>query len=139
MKVVIDTNIILDALMKREPWAATAQALLRAAAMDKIKGFIIASQTTDVFYLLCRQGADETTAKSIIQRLTESVKVFDVTSADVKNALASTMQDYEDGLLACCAKRQKMEYIITRNEAGFAQSPVMAISPLAFAEQLPYG
>lgn len=45
MKVLIDTNIILDALLVREPWAAAAQALLRIAAMEKVKAYIIASQT----------------------------------------------------------------------------------------------
>ena len=132
MIALIDTNIILDALMNREPWVSTAQAILRAAVMEKFMGCIIASQTTDIFYLLCRQGAQEITVKNIIQKLVESIYVLDVTFYDVQNALASTMLDYEDGLLAYCALRHNANYIITRNELDFIQSPVTAISPLAF-------
>jgi len=135
MKVLIDTNVILDALLMRDQWAATAQELLRIAAMDKVRGCVTASQTTDIFYILCRQGASEATGKAVIKTLTESVKVLDVTYADVQNALVSDMSDYEDGLLAHCAKRQKVEYVITRNEKDFAQSPVPALSPQAFLEK----
>ena len=136
MKALIDTNVILDALLARDPWAATAQELLRAAAMDKFKSGIIASQTTDIFYVLCRQGAGEAAAKNILKKLTDSVKVSDVTPADVQSALASDMLDYEDGLLAYAGKRHKAEYIITRNEKDFGQSPVPAISPEVFLEKL---
>lgn len=135
MKVLIDTNVILDALLARQPWAATAQELLRTAATDKFKAFISASQTTDIFYIFCRQGTDEVTAKDIIQRLINSVNVSEVTSADVQNALASDMLDYEDALLAYCSKRQKADYIVTRNETDFMKSPVPAISPQVFLEK----
>ncbi|MDR3084935.1 MAG: PIN domain-containing protein [Christensenellaceae bacterium] len=136
MKVLIDTNVILDALMNRDPWAAAAQELLRYAAMEKVKGFVAASQTTDIFYLLRRAGAEEGSAKEIIKKLTDGVGVSDITPADVQGALASNMPDYEDALLAFCAKRQKAEYIITRNEKDFGRSQVPAISPSAFLEKL---
>ena len=132
MKALIDTNVILDALMTREPWAASAQEILRTVAMDKFIGFITASQTTDIFYLLRRHGADEVTSKKIIKKLTASVKVSDVSSADVGSALDSDMPDYEEGLLAYCAKRQKTDFIVTRNKKDFAKSPVPAISPDEF-------
>jgi len=132
MKALIDTNVILDALMTREPWAASAQEILRTVAMDKFIGFITASQTTDIFYLLRRHGADEVTSKKIIKKLTASVKVSDVLPADVGNALDSDMPDYEDGLLAYCAKRQKTDFIVTRNKKDFVKSPVPAISPDEF-------
>ena len=135
MKVLIDTNVVMDALINREPWADAAQEILRAVAMEKIKGYIIASQTTDIFYLLCRQGADKATAKGIIETLMGSMMVMGVIPDDVNNALASDMLDYEDGLLACCAKRQKAEYIVTRNEKDFKESPVPAISPQTFLER----
>ena len=57
-----------------------------------------------------------------------------VIPADVQNALASDMPDFEDGLLACCAKRQNAKYIITRNEKDFEHSPVPALSPQIFLE-----
>jgi predicted nucleic acid-binding protein len=137
MKVLIDTNVILDVLMQREPHFECSAEFLRLCGV-KITGFIIASQTTDIFYLLCREGKDAAAAKSILIKLTDNIRVIDVTAADVKSALAGEMSDYEDALIAYRAKRQKADYIITRNEKDFKQSPVPALSPRAFLRESGY-
>ncbi|MDR3270351.1 MAG: PIN domain-containing protein [Peptococcaceae bacterium] len=134
MKVLIDTNVILDVLTKREPHFEISASFLKLCGVQTT-GFIASSQTTDIFYLLHRMGKSATKAKAVIQILIGNVKVIDVTAADVKNALASAMPDYEDALLAFGGKRHKAEYIITRNEKDFEQSPVPALSPQAFLEQ----
>ncbi|MDR1205659.1 MAG: hypothetical protein LBL26_09305 [Peptococcaceae bacterium] len=67
--------------------------------------------------------------------LIDNINIIDVTAADVKNALASAMSDYEDAMLAVSGQRWKADYIITRNEKDFRQSPVTALSPQAFLEQ----
>jgi hypothetical protein len=63
------------------------------------------------------------------------VKVLDITASDVQNALNADMPDYEDSLLACRAERQKIDYIVTRNEKDFSMSRVSALSPQAFLKQ----
>jgi predicted nucleic acid-binding protein len=136
MQIFIDTNVILDALMMREPWAASAQTLLRDAALGKFNSNILASQTTDIFYIIRRQGVDAGAAKSIIRKLTNTINISEVTLADVNNALSSNMNDYEDALLAYCAYRYKAAYIITRNEKDFLESPVSALPPEIFLKQL---
>jgi predicted nucleic acid-binding protein len=131
MKVLIDTNIILDVLTRREPHYEFSSSILKLCG-TRITGCIAVSQTTDVFYLLRREGIDAVSAKSIVKKMTDNVKLLDVTAPDVQNALASAMPDYEDALLACCAGRQKADYIITRNEKDFELSPVPAMSPKQF-------
>jgi predicted nucleic acid-binding protein len=134
MKILIDTNVILDVLTGREPhFKASADVLKLCGA--RLTGLITASQTTDIFYMLRREGKDVQSAKAILKKLTDNIKVINVTSDDVKNALSSGIADYEDALLACGAKRQKAEYIITRNEKDFQQSPVTAITPIKFLEE----
>ncbi len=128
MKVLIDTNVILDVLMKREDHFEASASLLKLCG-TRITGYISASQTTDIFYLLRRAGQDADAVKSVLKKLLSHIKVLDVTAHDVANALASTMNDYEDALLACQAKRQKADYIASRNAKDYAQSPVSAISP----------
>ena len=135
MKVLIDTNVILDVLMKREPHFEFSAQILKLCDTN-ITGCITSSQTTDIFYLLRRFGKDAQSAKDMIKKLTDNVKVLDSNNIDVQNALASSMADYEDAMLAFCAKRKKNEYIITRNEGDFALSPVPAISPQTFLERL---
>ena len=134
MKVLIDTNVIMDVLTRREPYVEFSAPFLKICGI-RISGVITAHQTTDIFYLLCRLGMREHSAKDIIKKLSGNIKVTGVTVADVQNALASYMPDYEDGLLSCCAQRIKAEHIITRNEKDFAASPVPAISPQMFLEK----
>ena len=101
----------------------------------QIKGFIVANQTTDIFYLLRRAGKDVQSTKDIIKKLTDNVTVLDISATDVQNALNAEMIDYEDSLLACRAKRQKVNYIVTRNEKDFNLSQVPALSPQTFLKQ----
>lgn len=134
MKILIDTNVIIDVLIGRGPHFESSAAFLKLCG-KQITGLIIASQTTDIFYLLRRNGKNSDEAKLILQKLTTNLKVTDVTAVDVKNALDSEMPDYEDALLAYAAKRQKTEHIVTRNEKDFVKSPVIALSSQVFLEQ----
>ncbi|MCL2545340.1 MAG: PIN domain-containing protein [Clostridia bacterium] len=134
MKVLIDTNVILDVLTRREPHFAFSAALLKLCGMQ-VAGCIAASQTTDIFYLLRRSGKDAQSSKAVIKRLAGNLKVLDITATDVQNALSTEMPDYEDALLACRARRHKAEYIITRNERDFQLSQVPALSPKIFLER----
>ena len=135
MKALIDTNVILDVLTKREPHFEFSASFLRLCGRQVI-GCVIASQTTDIFYMLRRAGKDVQSAKDVVKKLTNNVKVLDITAVDVQSALAAEMPDYEDSLLACCAKRQNMDYIVTRNEKDFKSAQVPALSPRTFLERL---
>jgi predicted nucleic acid-binding protein len=131
MKVLIDTNVILDVLMKREPHLEGSVVFLKLCG-TQITGLVTTNQTTDIFYILKRGGLTSTDAKSLIRRLIENVKTVDVVSADVVPALDCEIDDYEDALISFTAKRQKANYIVTRNEIDFTNSPVPAISPDEF-------
>jgi len=134
MKVLIDTNVIIDVLNGRRPYFEASAAFLKLCGTQVI-GLLAASQTTDIFYLLRREGKTAAEAKAVVKKLTDNIKVVDVTAADVKSALNSDMADYEDALLAYNGKRQKVNYIVTRNEKDFIKSPVPIVTPQAFVEQ----
>jgi predicted nucleic acid-binding protein len=129
MKLLIDTNVILDALMQREPWSQPAQALILAIANDKADGCITASSFTDIYYILRKYMKDKEKIKQTLLGLLELVNVLDVTGTDCKKAFDLSISDYEDALLAYCAKRNKADAIVTRNEKHFVGSPVKPISP----------
>lgn len=133
MKILIDTNVILDVLTGREPYCESSAAVLKLCG-TQITGLISATQTTDLFYLLRREGKGAAWAKTVIQQLIDHLKVIDATESDVKNALASNMTDYEDALLAFGGKRHRADYLVTRNGKDFMNSPVSALSPQAFLE-----
>jgi predicted nucleic acid-binding protein len=136
MKVLIDTNVILDALLMRKPFCDAASNLLFAVAEEKCDGYITASSFTDMYYLINKSIRYPRSTKEILLSLIEIVKILDVFGEDCEKAFDLPMTDYEDALQAFCAKRNEMDYIITRNEKHFIGSPIRAISPDDFLGKL---
>jgi predicted nucleic acid-binding protein len=138
MKVLIDTNVILDALAKRPLFYDNAEKIFFLAAEEKIKAFITASSVTDISYLIRKHLRSSEEAKLALLKLFTLFQIIDVTGEDCKKALEQNITDYEDALLATCARRNKIEYIITRNIKDFTNSPVPAILPERFVSTHPY-
>ena len=129
MKLLIDTNIILDAMMIREPWAESAQDIILAIAEEKAEGYITASSVTDIYYLLRKHLKDKEQTKKAIIGLLSIVNVLDVNGIDNEKAFDLPLSDYEDAVLVCCGKRHKMDRIVTRNTKDYKDSPVQAVEP----------
>jgi len=129
MNVLIDTNVILDAGLNRRPFNASAEKILLLVAEEKVNASITASSVTDIYYFLKRDYHDSNQAKEMLINFFNIFEVIDVTKSDCERALGLSMDDYEDALLATCAKRRRLELIITRNLKDFAESPVTAITP----------
>jgi len=129
MKLLIDTTIILDALMNRVPWAKAAQDVIIAVAEEKVEGCVTASSFTDIHYLLRKYLRDKEKTKQALLGLLTVVNVLDVTGSDCEKAFDLPMSDYEDALIAYCGKRHKVDGIITRNLKHYEGSPVKAVEP----------
>ena len=129
MKLLIDTNVILDAMMIREPWAQSAQDVILAIAGEKAEGYITASTVTDIYYLVHKHLRNKEQTKQALAGLLAVVNVLDVNGTDCEKALDLPMHDFEDALLACCGKRHKVDRIVTRNITDFKNSPVQTIEP----------
>lgn len=136
MNILIDTNVILDAMLARAPFSESAQKLFIMAAEDKINACLTASSVTDIHYLLYRHLRDDTQCRQALLKLFTIFNILDVTGSDCEKALELPMPDYEDALLAACAKRGKVDCIITRNLKDFNGSPVKAISPDNFLKSI---
>jgi len=139
MKLLIDTNIILDYLMKREPWAEAAQEIILAIAEEKIEGYITANSLTDIYYLLRKHLGKKEQAKHVLTGLIEIIKILDVNGADCEKALKLDMTDFEDALLICCGERNKVDHIVTRNLKDFEGSPISVSEPDAILKKLQSG
>lgn len=136
MKVMIDTNIVLDVLLQREPFFQASYEVMKRSAQDEIEGFVSASAATDIFYLLRRELKDRQKAKDILETLFQLIGFADALGEDVYAAIASNMVDFEDALVAAVAARCQMNYIITRDTRDFTDSPVKALSPDEFLSLL---
>ena len=132
MNAMVDTNVILDILGKREPFVQHSSAILMLAAKEKLSASITANTVTDIYYLMKKYPQNPEAIKNALLGLMEVFEVIDVTKVDCIKAFDLPMKDYEDAVLAHCAKRVKAEYIITRNTKDFTNSPVNAIAPEDF-------
>ena len=134
MNILIDTNVVLDAMLSRSPFAETAQKLFIMAAEEKINAHVTASSITDIYYLLHKHLHDKKRCRQEIFKIIKLFSILSVAGSDCEKALDLPLADYEDALLAECAKRSKMECIITRNVKDFEGSPVRAVLPGDFLE-----
>jgi len=131
MLILFDTNVILDVLAKREPFYQNSGAAIKFCSKLNY-GCLSIVQCRDIHYLLCKSGLSSDDSKLSVTLLLSQLKLLIADDNDVKNALSSEMSDFEDALLAYCAARHDVQYIITRNEKDFVKSPVKVISPHDF-------
>lgn len=133
MILMLDTNVILDILLKREPFFYDS--FLTAVNIDENgdAGIISASAVTDLFYVI-KKSIGTVKAREAISNLKEFFTVASVESDDIDKAVTSGVFDFEDALVSVISKKYNADYIITRNKADFGASPVPAISPKEFLQ-----
>jgi predicted nucleic acid-binding protein len=135
MRALIDTNVIVDILGRREAFFDCSYAVVKLAAEGKLDAFTPAGSIADAYYIIRKSVKDPVAARDAIATLLQLVRVCDTTASDVTAALTLNIVDFEDSILAATARREKAECIITRNERDFGQSPVPAVSPADFIAQ----
>ena len=140
MRVLLDTNVIVDVLQRREPWFADGQKIFYAAADGRIAACITAKEAADIYYFTRRQFAGQdhvdVKARQIMIKLYALFELIDTLAADCQNALANENGDYEDAIMIETAVRAQVDAIITRNPAHFKHSPVSVYSPKEFVNYL---
>lgn len=132
MKILVDTNVIIDALTSQEPFRENAEQIFLLSANRIEDMYITASSATDIYYLVSKYLHSTEQAKNIMVKVYELFNILDVTSNDCQDALVSGMNDYEDAVVSCCAFRNHIDYIVTRNIKDYGESKVRAILPGEF-------
>ncbi|GHV90105.1 DNA-binding protein [Spirochaetia bacterium] len=129
MKAVIDTNIIIDAIASRVPFNRAAEEILLLAAERKISAAITARTASDIYYLAKKYLKNAEQTIIVMKKLFTILDIITVDRTACIRAFDTDMDDYEDSLLAVCAKQWKADHIITRNKKDFVNSPVPALLP----------
>ncbi|MHB1154854.1 MAG: PIN domain-containing protein [Eubacteriales bacterium] len=132
MKILIDTNVILDIFLKREPFFLQSYEAIKKAAVNDIECLFSATAATDVFYLLRKGLQDVDKAKECMERLLQLVIIADVLALDIQNALSDSIPDFEDAVVHAVAARNNVDYILTRNTVDSEGSLIPAITPQQF-------
>lgn len=129
MKILIDTNIILDLIQSREPFSENASKIINSCVKKENEGYISAHSLSDIFFILRKDKAVEE-RKALILNLCS----FFIVIPEDKNFYTAVCQnndwnDLEDGLQMKCADFENLDYIVTRDAGkGFNNSPVKVIS-----------
>lgn len=129
MKILVDTNIIIDTLTGREPFRESAEQIFMLAANQIEDMYITASSATDIYYLVRKHLHNTEQSKNTMSKLYQLFGILDVTANDCQDALLLDMKDYEDAVISCCAKRNQMDYIVTRNIKDYEHSKVKVLLP----------
>lgn len=128
MKIALDTNVLLDAILNR-PGRAYALQLMLAVAKEKAAGVVSANSITDLYYL-ARKGIGDQAAREAVFDI---LSIFDIAAVDgdvCAMALNTPMSDYEDAVLAVCAAKEGCDYIATSDRGLLrADSPIPAKTP----------
>lgn len=129
MRLMIDTNILLDVLIRREDFYDNSKAVLSLCEDRTIQGLVPASAVTDIFYITRKAlGSTEDTYR-VISSILNIVRILTVTNDDVLTAFQVRAKDFEDCLMATCAKSNKCDGIVTRNKRDFLTFGVTLYSP----------
>jgi predicted nucleic acid-binding protein len=125
----IDTDIILDFLGNRKPFARYAAQLFLDAHKGNFKLFTSGNSVTTAYYILCKSVSDKE-ARTLITELLDYLHVIPVTDKILRQALTSDFNDFEDAVQQYSALTvNKIKNIITRNLRDYRKSQIKAIGP----------
>jgi predicted nucleic acid-binding protein len=126
--VLIDLNVILDVLQRREPFHDMSARVLASAETGRIDGWIAAHSITTLFYLYAKYESVEQARV----KLTELLSVLSVAAVDqtvIEQALTLPYRDFEDAVQMTAAVRTGAQYLITRNVPDYKGGPIPALEP----------
>ncbi len=135
MKVLFDTNIILDVLLDRKPFSEHASYLMSKVERSEINGFLCATTITTIHYLLSKY-LDKEKAIDSINSIMALFEVASVNRLVIENALKSKFTDFEDAVLHESARHAGAEYIITKNINDFKITKIPVFTPAEFLNML---
>ena len=136
MKLLIDTNVILDVLLRRGPFDEPAVKVLSLTRREDIQEYISASAVTDTYYIANRQMKDSSAVKDLLKRLLTVVSIAAVSEQEIQNALCLPWADFEDAVQYSVALLNKMDGIITRNPKDYQTASVRVWLPEEALEAL---
>ena len=130
----MDTNIVLDVLLEREPFVNAAVDIFSLAEHSKVVAFLCATTITTVDYLLT-QSLPVSTARDALRKLISIFEIATVNRPVIERALGSKISDFEDAVLVEAGLMAGADSIVTRNTKDFAGSALKAFEPSEFLAQ----
>jgi predicted nucleic acid-binding protein len=135
MKVLLDTNVIVDVALVREPFWDTSEQVLSLIEQGQIEGYISASTFSDLYYIIRRaRGRDWTL--TYLKQLVVFCQVATVNQAVITMALTLNFRDFEDAIQYSTAVLNQLDAIITRNPQDFPVVTPQILTPEQLIQEL---
>lgn len=135
MRVLLDTNIVLDFLLEREPFLMDADALFQTIRSGRVEGYITATTLTDIFYIARKNKGIERARQDIFDLLA-LMQICSVDRSILETAISSNLPDFEDAVQIACALNENLDAIITRDTQDFADACLQILSAGELLERL---
>ena len=132
MKCLIDTNVILDVLLKREPFYNDSASVLTLSGQENITLYVTASSITDIYYIAYQTLRNKEKVKQMLRELLKIVLIAGVSGDEIRNALALSWRDFEDSVQYSVALLQEMDGIVTRNPSDYKEAEIKVMRPEEF-------
>lgn len=129
LRVLIDLNVILDVLQRRQPFYDMSARTLASAETGLVDGWVAAHSLTTLFYLVARYDSPEQ-ARVALTDLMSFLSVAAVDQAVVEQALNLPYPDFEDAVQMMAAVRSGVDYLVTRDVRNFRAGPLLVIQPV---------
>ena len=129
MKLFLDTNVIIDFLGRREPFAADIAQVFVLAEKGHVVLYASAISFSTCYYILRRRFGTRDTARLAVNNLERLVFVAPATQAIIRRAIDSSFEDFEDGIQNYCAVNVPVDFIISRNVKDIVSSEISVIEP----------
>jgi predicted nucleic acid-binding protein len=127
-RVLIDLNLVLDVLQKREPFYAASAGVLACAETGLVEGLVAAHTLTTLFYLVAKDQSAER-ARVALTELLQFLSVAPVDQAAIEQALNLPYTDFEDAVQMMAAVQAGAQYLVTRNVQDYRAGPLPVLQP----------
>lgn len=131
MIALLDTDVLIDVALDRQPFSNDSAAVLDAAQRREFQAFIAWHSIANFYYIISSPAGKSNTKKFIADLLT-FVQISPAKTVDARYALQLSLPDFEDALQVAAARVCRADYLITRNLKHYQKSPLPAISPKDF-------
>jgi predicted nucleic acid-binding protein len=135
MRVLLDTDVVLDVILDRQPFVVEAGAIWLLHEQGDIVAYVTPVTPVNVFYIV-RKLKDKTTARHAVEMIGRVLQICPVDQTVFQTALALPFTDVEDAVQAAAAAGATLDALITRNTVDYAGAPLPVLTPTRFLEQL---
>jgi len=134
VKVLIDTNIVLDIALNRKPFVEHAALLWRLAEQKEVTACLSNTSITDIFYIV-NKHAGKQKARGFIAAILDTFKLVDIDEDGFREALNGDIADFEDAVQYVMCVRNNCAVLVTRNKVDYGNKPNV-LDPLELLDQI---